>query len=76
MGALEKELGHVGEAEKDFRRALSISPHNVDALTSLGDSLRWHDEKQAKVVLGQAVMNDPDDTFCATLLEILENKLH
>jgi len=73
LGALEKDLNNQDAAVKNFRKALEINPHNVTALSRLGDALRWSNEKEAKEVLQKAVELDPEDTFDAHIIKLLSH---
>lgn len=76
MGALEKDVGNPLAARANFEKALAINPHNLAALSRLGDILRQIDEEQAKVVLRLAVKLDPDDSFDRYVLYLLQGDDH
>jgi tetratricopeptide (TPR) repeat protein len=76
LGALEKDVGNPSAARANFEKALRINPHNLEALSRLGDILRQIDEEQAKVVLRLAVELDPDDSFDRYVLYLLEGDDH
>lgn len=73
LGALEKDCGNYAEAERNFRRARDINPHNVEALSRLGDVVRDHNVAEAKAIWQQAVNLDPDDVFDGSMLELYKN---
>lgn len=63
IGALEKDMQNDAAAEKYFRKAIEINPHNTAALSRLGDLLRWHNVVEAKKLFQKAIDLDPDDSF-------------
>ncbi len=73
-GAFEKDVGRPAAARAYFEKALEINPHNVMALSRLGDILRDIDKEQAKVTLRCAVKLDPDDSFDRYILHNMERE--
>ncbi len=76
LGAVEKDCHNHEKAAAAFRHALRINPHNVEALSRLGEILVDTDVEEAKKVWRKAVEYDPEDSFDGALLEGYKDNRH
>jgi tetratricopeptide (TPR) repeat protein len=73
LGYAWLQLSQPDEAEKHYRQALALDPGFLPTYTALAElSLRRHDEREARRLLQQANLLDPDDPQVRALRKRVE----
>ncbi|HXU29964.1 MAG TPA: tetratricopeptide repeat protein [Thermoanaerobaculia bacterium] len=74
-GAVQMALGHVGDAELDFRRAIAIDAKNVAAMSDLAVLLSVQNKKpEAEQLLRRVLEINPRDVNAKQTLDALYEK--
>ncbi|MEP7012611.1 MAG: tetratricopeptide repeat protein [Acidobacteriota bacterium] len=71
-GAVQMALGHAGDAELDFRRAIAIDPRNIAAMSDLAVLLSVQNKKpEAEQLLKRVLEINPRDVNAKQTLDAL-----
>ncbi len=74
-GAVQMALGHAGDAESDFRRAIAVDPKNTAAMSDLAILLSVQNKKAEAVELLRRVIEiNPRDANAQENLKRIEQK--